>query len=344
MKLEAENNLKKLKVRLQEIEDTLLGLKTPVAKFVCDDNGIATDEKVQELAERVIWRECNLYGKNIGISGSRKRYYELLFYLIFRAYDPEEKIQNFSDFLEASKQLSGSYKCYEELILHDAGVLPGRTSLYKTIYESCKILTGRSISDDFDKLELEKMKQDYKYKQSMWEKNNKGLNQIFGPDREEREVVWEKYKDYGVEGIDSYEDALDNEYYYKYDSYLLDELTEEYDDEFFGQEENQPDAQREIKDEQNKTLDAREKERIKEQVRRERWVASFDNPEEYLVAYREFSELNFFVNVMSGEQNLKASLLDILAEKGYGRMDDDDKFTRIYAELNRILRMARSRF
>lgn len=352
MNLEAEYNLEKLKERLQEIEDTLLGLKTPVAKFVCDSNGNVTEEKVQELAERVIWRECNLYGKNIGISGSRKRYYELLFYLILRAYDPEEKIQNFSDFLEAAKQLADSYKCYEELILHDAGILPGHFHFYKAIYESCKILTGQSISDDFDQVELTRMKQDYERKQEIWEKKNKELNQIFALDQEDRETVWEKYKDYGEEGIDSYEDALDNEYFYKFGSYLLDELSEKYYENFdeYGEtrsEEQEPTE--ELTEEERRNLEERRKENAREQKRieqerRKKWMATFDNPEKYLEAYREFSKLNFFVNVISGEQNLKALLLDILAEKGFNKLDDDDRFTRIYAELNRILRMARSRF
>lgn len=344
MNLEAEYNLGKMRERFQEIEETFLGLNTPVEKFVCDDNGVVTDAKVQELAELVIWRECNLYGKNIGISGSRKRYYELLFYLILRAYDPEEKIQNFSDFLEAAKQLADSYKCYEELILHDAGILPGRFHFYNTVYESCKILTGRSISDDFDQSELAGMKLDYEKKQKIWEKKNKELAQIFAPDQEKREAVWEKYRDYGEEGIDSYEDALDNEYYYKYGSYLLDEMTEKYNDASEEYEENRPDAKQRITNEQKKIQEELRKERIKEKERRGKWVASFGDPEEYLKAYKEFSELNFCVNVMSGEQNLRASLLDILAEKGYGRMDDNDRFARVYAELNRILRMTRSRF
>lgn len=351
MNLEAEYNLEKLKERLQEIEDTFLGLKTPVAKFLCNDNGKLKDEKVQELAERVIWRECNLYGKNIGISGSRKRYYELLFYLILRAYDPEEKIQNFSDFLEAAKQLADSYKCYEELILHDAGILPGRFHFYNTVYESCKILTGRSISDDFDRTELERMKKDYEKKQKIWEKKNKELDQIFAPDQEKREAVWEKYRDYGEEGIDSYEDALDNEYYYKYGSYLLDELSEKYYETYEEFEERRPEEQKmtEMTEEEKENLEkrrnesAREMKRI-EQEKKEKWAATFGDPEEYLKAYKEFSELNFCVNVMSGEQNLKDSLLDVLAEKGCNRLDDDDRFMRIYAELNRILRMTRSRF
>ena len=343
MKLETEYNFGKLRERLQEIEDTFLGLKTPVAKFLRDKNGEMTDEKVQKLTEWVIWKECNLYGKNIGISGSRKRYYELLFYLILRAYDPEKKIQNFSDLLEAAKQLAGSYRSYEELILHDAGMLPGRTLFYNTIYESCRFLTGRSISDDFDQSELEKMKQDFQYKQSMWEKKNEELNQIYSPDREEREIVWEKYKDYGVEGIDSYQDALENEYYYKYGSYYSDELMEEYDDELFEDEGNPTDEQQETAYEQKKMPEQREEERIREQIRREKWVASFGNPEDYLNAYREFSELNFFVNVMFGEQNLRSTLLDILSDKGFNKVDDVDKFTSIYAELHRILRLTRSR-
>lgn len=348
MNLEAEYNLKKLKERFQEIEDTLLGLKTPVTKLVCNDKGMLTDEKVQELAERVIWRECNLYGKNIGILGTKKRYYELLFYLILRAYDPGEKIQNFSDFLDVAEQLANGYKCYEELVLHDAGILPGRFHFHETIYESCMILTGHSISDEFGKEELEDMKQDFERKQEIWEKKNKELNNVFYPSQEDAESVWDKYKDYGEEGIDSYENALDNEYYYKFGSYILDELSEKYYESFdeygdnMSKEPEMTEEERKKPGERGKEI-AKKQERL-EKARRKKWAATFDKPEKYLEAYREFSELNFLVDVMSGEQNLKSILLDILEEKGFNKSDDDDRIKIIYSELNRILRIARSRF
>ena len=71
------------------------------------------------------------------------------------------------------------------------------------------------------------------------------------------------------------------------------------------------------------------------------WKETFHNPQEYLDAFREFIELNFVVDVISGEHSLKDSILYILEKEGFNKMDDDVKFVSVYAELNKALRIAR---
>ena len=84
----SEYNRNKLKEKLREVECTALGLTTPIGRFVCGEDGLPTEEKIQELADRVIHHQSWFNSEYIGISGVYRRYYELLFYLILRAYDP----------------------------------------------------------------------------------------------------------------------------------------------------------------------------------------------------------------------------------------------------------------
>ena len=66
------------------------------------------------------------------------------------------------------------------------------------------------------------------------------------------------------------------------------------------------------------------------------WKNTFENPEEYLDAYREFIDLYFCI----GNFSIENLVLGVLAQKGFNKAEDDEKFLELYAELNRALRIA----
>lgn len=312
MEMYAEYNLDKLKGKLKEIEDTFLGLRTPVGKFVCDENGLASDEKIKKLVDRVTSHQCWLCARYIGIGGVRKRYIELMFYLILRAYDPYDDVFDFVDFLEAARELSTTFKTREDLILYDSRRKPLITTrVFGRIKRSCMLLTGRSLSSDMTETELDRMQEVYeqKYKTHRdslrkWEEQKKMLE----TSQEYKEAVREKYKDYGIKGEDDYFDALDAAIWHKSGNLVA--------------EEEQDLSQRVLR-------------------KREKWIESFEDPEKYLNAYKEFCELISCVDVWNGAPNLENSIFYILEQEKLNKVGDNDKFVRLYAELNRALKIAR---
>ena len=321
MDVVAEYRWDKLKERLKEVENTLLGLNTPVSKMVCDETGLATDEKVQALADTVVFHQCNLNGKYIGIGGAEKRYYELLFYLVFRAYDAKDRVFCFEDFLEVAAEMKRVYKCREELILHDAEMIGKPLGFFRVIRESCKLLTGRILADDYTKEELEQLRQDYIKKDKIYERKLNERIGLFALTEDVKREILEKYKDYGIEGYDDYFEALEQR---SWDIYEYLDIFSKGEDEFFEEDTAEEDKRREAK--------------------KEVWLQSFRNPQEYLNAYREFSELHFCVNVMEGIPNLQDAVFYILERNGFNKIRDDEKFESLYAELNRALRIAKRRY
>ncbi len=321
MDVVAEYKWKKLKERLKEVENTLLGLNTPVSKLVCDETDLATDAKVQALADAVVFHQCNLNGKYIGISGAEKRYYELLFYLVFRACDAKNRVLCFEDFLEVAEEMKRAYKCREELILHDAEMIGRPLGFFGVIWESCKLLTGRTLADDYTKEELEQLKQDYIEKDKLYERKLNERICLFAPTEDVKREIVEKYKDYGIEGYDDYFEALEQR---SWDIYEYFEIYSKEEDGLFEEDLPEEDEKREAK--------------------KEVWLNSFKNPEEYLNAYREFSELHFCVNVIEGIPNLRDAVFYILERNGFNRIGDDEKVESLYAELNRALRIAKRRY
>ena len=167
MDVNAEYNLGKIQERLNEIQQNILGLNTPVSKLMGEANGEVTDAKVKEFADTIISHQCNLNGCYIGISGVRKRYFELFFYLVCRAYDPQHRLHNFEDLLMIAKEMSNAYKCREELILREAGLVGGPLGFFLEIHESCMLLTERSLAHDFTEEELLKLVDELNHKKSI---------------------------------------------------------------------------------------------------------------------------------------------------------------------------------
>ena len=62
MNVEAEYNWYELKKELTAIEESFLGLRTPVENYICDKSGKISDEKIEKLLYRVVSSECCLFG------------------------------------------------------------------------------------------------------------------------------------------------------------------------------------------------------------------------------------------------------------------------------------------
>ena len=345
MDVYAEYNWMKIKSRLTDIEQAVLGTGVSVVKLLGDENGVIADEKIKEFTAAVISHQCNLNGEFIGITGSRKRYLELFFYLVFKAYDPQNNMYNFADLMQIAREMSKVYRNREELILCDAGIVCKPMSFFAEIRNSCKLLTGKTLGDDFSEEELMKMKEAYYLKEESAKQKAEETKKLFEITEEERTALWKKYEDYGVEGYTDYWEAVDNWYYHRYGYPIPEDETGEvytFEDEMERKEKmfGGNDSEK-----QKKTAFQRRVEYLRHAdeyaAQEEAWKKTFENPQEYLDAYREFSELLFCVDVFSVEPTLEDSIFSVLEEKGYNRIGDDEKAVRLYAELNRALRIAR---
>ena len=346
MDVNAEYNLGKIQERLNEIQQNILGLNTPVSKLMGEANGEVTDAKVKEFADTIISHQCNLNGCYIGISGVRKRYFELFFYLVCRAYDPQHRLHNFEDLLMIAKEMSNAYKCREELILREAGLVGNPLGFFAEIHESCMLLTERSLAHDFTEEELLKMLEEYRSKEEAVKQKAMEGERLFAYSEAEQTALWNKYKEYGVEGYTDYWQAVDNWYYHNYGAPIPEDedyYVYTYEDEMerkkelFGGDDK---SGKGIKTEFQRRLD-RLSHADEYAAKAEAWKKSFENPQEYLDAYKEFSELHFYVNIISGEPKLEDSILYVLEQEGYNQIGDDEKVVSLYAELKRALRIAK---
>jgi len=333
MNIEAEYNLCELKKELNAIEEYILGLRTPVEKYICDENGKITDEKITEFTNRVISRECYLFGCDIGISGVLKRYYELLFYLIFRSFDPYNKILYFSDILDVTTKLQKDYRNRTEFLLRESGRIGGHINFFARMQDSCRILGGRPLTADMEEEKLEQMKNSFNRKTELMKKWTCESDRL-------RKEMYDKYKEYGLEGFYTYWDALANEYWYKYPDASIPE-----EDRIEDVYEGEPLSLTYDRRQGRYLTVAEEREWIRtEEDRKKEWIESFEDPQKYLDAYREFCELNWCVNVIDTKGNLRDHLLDILESDDYNRIGDDDKFLRLRAEIVRSRKVAKRQF
>ncbi|MBS7368759.1 MAG: hypothetical protein KIG62_01200, partial [Oscillospiraceae bacterium] len=158
MRYEAENNKEKLSLCLNDIGEMFNGLRTPLSIYTGGENGLAPEDKINEFAEKLVASQCNLFGYFVGISGIQRRHIQLICYLILRAFDPDDDTLDFADFLRDAKQLD-ECKCREKHIIaaYENNVISGGSynkGILRRIRYSCRLLTGRSISDEFSESEL----------------------------------------------------------------------------------------------------------------------------------------------------------------------------------------------
>ncbi len=328
MNAEGEYNLEKLRARMEKIEHTLLGLNVPVEKVVGTENGIMTEKKIQEFADALISRQCFLYGYYVGIPGHLRRYIELFCYLVFRANDYENHIIDFADFLEETKKMQGAYKTKEELLMREANFMSGPIGFFRKIHESCLILTGRTPADDYSEEEMREMIETYNDKTSASSRREKKNKELFEMSKREKKQMWKKYEDYMIEGDMDYFDALREEEFRKFGVPGIEE------------EEEQEELPLTVSEGGKEPVFFRNLDRLRHREYYEEkanaWKNTFENPEEYLNAYREFIDLYFCMENFSFEN----MVLEVLAQKGFNKAENDEKFLELYAELNRALRIA----
>lgn len=338
MNIEAQYNWNRLKEKLEEVENTFLGLKTPIGRFICDKNGDVSEAKIRELTDRVIEKDCYVGGEYVGMSGVRKRYYELLFYLILRAYDPDKTVFYFDEFLKKAREISKVYKCREELLLRETYRIGFELPkpYFESIRNSCKILTGKLITTDMTKEELDEIEQIYRQKRDAYYKKKHEIENVYVVDEKVLKHVREKYSEYGIEGDYDLYDAIQKEICMRNGL----DIPEEVRLEMKKQEEMT------VFDKQdNRYLTAEEvKEwRDTETLRKEKWINSFENPQEYLEAYKEFSEIMACIDVFSDElgHNFENALLSVLEEEEVNKIYDDEKLLRLMGSLDKSLRISR---
>lgn len=343
MSYETDYNNHKLKECLGDIGDMFEGLKTPLSKYLGGENGIVSDEKVTELANRIIAKQCRLFGFNVGIDGLRKRHIELLCYLVLRAFDPDDSLIDFSDFLDDAKVLDKSggtirHVVFESLNYAYSGGIH-RSSVINRIRDSCRLLTGRSIADDYTKDEIRTMNKacsetDKKARslQKKKEKLEANIASFQNTVNGNTDSIVERYKDYGIEGTDDYIEALDNKFFYNYGD-LMGYYTN--DKEPVNSYSRKLGRHRTDKEEKQWQEHRNELE--------EKWKQSFENPEDYLNAYKEFLEINALVDEFLGEHTFMDCVNEILTEDGYDITKDCQNFPKYYSELCRILHIIKRR-
>ena len=235
-----------------------------------------------------------------------------------------------------ANEMSNAYKCREELILREAGLVGGPLGFFLEIHESCMLLTERSLAHDFTEEELLKMLEEYRSKEEAVKQKTMEGERLFASSEAEQTALWNKYKEYGVEGYTDYWQAVDNWFYHNYGGPITEDEMERKKGLFGGDDK----SGKVLKTEFQRRLD-RLSHADEYAAKAEAWKKSFENPQEYLDAYKEFSELHFYVNIFSGEPTLEHSILYVLEQEGYNQIADDEKVVSLYAELRRALRIAK---
>ena len=336
MRYNAENNKDKLSLCLNDIGEMFNGLKTPLSIYTGGENGIANEEKINEFAERLVSSQCNLFGYFVGISGIQRRHIQLLCYLILRAFDPDDDTLDFADFLRDAKQLD-ECKCREKHIIaaYENNVITGgiyNNGIMRRIKNSCMLLTGRCISDDFSEAEIIAMRETIRAR----DRNNARLKkkceeQIASSERIEASAadeLRERYEEYGIEGETDYREAMDNEYDYLYGNSFWD-----------SEQENRSLFSFSRKLGRRRTAAEEEAWQVQRKELEDKWKKSFADPEEYLRAFREFIEINTLVHEFSINHPLDESVMELLAKDKYDITDCNDDFLKYFSELNRIPRI-----
>ena len=335
------DNKDKLSECLNDIGEMFRGLKTPLSVYTGGENGIVPENKISKLAERLVSSQCNLFGHYIGISGIQRRHIHLLCYLILRAFDPDDETLDFSDFLRDARQLD-ECKSPERHVIADfenSSFALGNiynNGIIRRIRKSCKLLTGSSISDDFTEAEIADMKDAIRerdiQKAGLKDKCEKEIASFERVDPAAADELRARYEDIVIEGETDYWEAMDNEYHYLYGNSFWE-----------SEREDEPVYSYSRKLGRHRT--AAEEEAWKAQ-RREleiKWIRSFDDPGEYLKAFREFIEINALVHEFTIKHTLEDSVTELLAADKRDITCDDAVFLKYYSELNRINRILQRR-
>lgn len=334
-----ETNKEKLSECLKDIDKRFNGLKTPLSIYTGGENGLASEEKIDEFAEKLVSSQCNLFGYYVGISGIQRRHIHLLCYLILRAFDPDDDTLDFSDFLRDAKNLDQCKSREKHIIAaYENKVITGgryNNGILRRIRYSCRLLTGRSISDDFSEAEIGAMKETITARdRDIAKLKKKCEDKVASSERIAKSAadeLRERYAEYSIEGDVDYWEAMDNEYHYLYGNSFWED---EQDRSLFS-------FSRRLG--RRRTAAEEESWQVQRKELEDKWKQSFADPLEYLRAFREFIEINALVHEFSIKHPLDESVMELLAKDKYDITFCDDDFLKYFSELNRIPRILKRR-
>ena len=218
--------------------------------------------------------------------------------------------------------------------MRDGGLIGRPVGFWYVIRESCKLLNGRILADDFTENELNQMKREYLLKMNAHEKMTFERKALFELNAGAKEEIWEKYEDYGIEGYEDFMEALETRRWGC-------ELPIEDDGDREGElGEMELSANWSMRKGRYLTVE----ESRRRALRRQAWLDSFGDQEEYLRAYREFSELHFCVNLVTDVPRFREAILSILEKEGYNKLEENERMEGFYRELKRATRNAKRKY
>lgn len=316
--------MNKVEKKLKMVRSSLYGFNTPLSEYVCGKKGVLSDEKIEALADRLIGIMVR-YGADylIGMSGAHRRCLQLFIYLVIKAYGG--RVETFGDILEAASDMMRSHNSLEELILYETDWQP----------------------EDEEEYDIEDIRKRHpRYGRGFWGDLDISYQILaghrIGYGMKERELkgIWDRYIGDSQRELGKY-DAL----------YLKDEGRElreymkrqtdamEYEgrmayEEAYGDDDMEPTSRMWTEEELEELM-------RKEIQRKEKWKASFQDPEKFLEAYKEFRGL--FFSIGFDRDGLKDAIIHFLCKEGRSGLTDSERFLRVHIRLDNACRAAAKR-
>ena len=329
-------NRDQVEEKMRMVKNSLYGYNTPLSEYVCEKKSDLSDEKIEELADRLIGIMVG-YGIDYqyGIGGAHRRCLKLYLYLIIRAYGG--RVKSFGDILEVADNLMRSHNSLEELILYETDWKPGddMTAVhedededefyseyqngYKTrryprygrgffgyLDQSYEILTGHRIGDEMTEQEMQEIWDRYMVSK---QRRYKKYDHLYLED---------EYRDIR-EWSERQADIVDDEIRFASGG-INDKVMPSY-----------------------RILTEKEQEayRRKEMQEKEKWKESLQEPEKFIEAYKEFRDLYFSIGF--DRDGLSEAIIHFLCAEGKSCLTDSERFLRVHIQLDKAHQTAGKR-
>lgn len=344
-----------LEEKMREIGHSMLGYHTPLSQYVCDEAGAVSDQKIAALADRlanIITRVNDRY--YYGILGAARKCLQLYIYLFTRAYTTySDEEQTFGDLLDRADELLKNYVSLDDLILWESNwepldqymqrmekytresgegdwetakdwylrvweqrVEPGRPArgFWWDLDRSYELLAGHRIEQEKTEEEL----------QQIWDRRQRAIS----PENEVREQ-------YAGLDIDLYEQREYEEEQQLAERQYAQNRRETWRETWLNRDKPQENAPHILTREEHEAAAAAERKR------QEEWKATFEDPEVFLEAYREFRRLFFAIGM--DYEALEDAVIGFLCEEGKSGLADDDRFQQLNMQMDRVCRLAKKR-
>lgn len=302
-------NVEAVEERLKRVRECIYGCRTPISGYICGKRGVLSDEKIGKLADELIDRMRHYRN----MDGASVRFVKLYVYLVARAYD--EKAKTFGDIPNILRDMVKEYGSPEKLALNGFSSCFWDEKDGECVWCSARPegffgILDRSYeilsgSSIGSGLTEEKL-------QEIWDRNAIRKKKESADRKAACERYYEKYcEKYEEQDFESLFPGLEPdpaEEYYEYDDWM------------------DPQAVRADKAQ-----------------RKERWKHSFQDPEKFLEACREFVELFFLVNPSGIADALEKAVPVFLCSEGKIGLGDNETFLNLYMRLDKVCRCAGKR-